>query len=177
MIKMIPSGLKIDESREEEKSLEHQAEETELYKSAGNIAIRLWFGSCSLLLSNNINVLPCQWVMSGVHHPLIQIFSNYTKKQKNTFFQMGNFQSLFQLLLTFKQIYQQRQLIQQKSSWSQTQSGHRHQQSDSWCWLWISPFEFIRRNTTNARFYIIFPVPLPGEFWGDEQGEQRGEKL
>lgn len=41
MIKMIPSGLKVDESWEEEKSLEHQVEETELYGSTGSIAIHL----------------------------------------------------------------------------------------------------------------------------------------
>lgn len=106
MIKMITSGLKIDVSWEEQKSLEHQREETELYLGTGSIVIHLWFESCSLLLSQNMNVLPCQWVLFGVYHSFILIFSNYAKKAGKYLLSYGqSLSSVFQLLLTYQQTH------------------------------------------------------------------------
>lgn len=174
MTKMIPSGLKIDVPWEEEKFLEHWMEETKFYRGTGSTAIHLQFGRCSLLLSHNMNVLPGQWVKLGVHHCLILILSNAGKY----LLPYGQFLICVSATASTSIDTQQHwKPIQQKKHLGSIWSGHWNQQADSWCWLWICPFPFIRRNTTNAWFCLNFPISLPGEFWGDEQGEQRGEKL
>lgn len=130
MIKMIPSGLKIDEAREEEKSLEYRARRPNFTR-----VLEI------LQYTFDLEVALCQIILMCFHVRelclectilLSKYFPTVQKKAEKYLLPDGQFPiSLFQLLLTFKQIHQQQQLIQQKSSWSQTQSGHRHQESDS----------------------------------------------
>lgn len=40
-----------------------------------------------------------------------------------------------------------------------------------------TPFYLLEEIPQMQDFVLNFPISLPGEFWGDEQGEQRGEKL
>jgi len=88
MIKTIPSGLKTDESWEEGKSLEHRPEEmnfTGVLKYCNTPLI--WM----LLLKHNMNALPYQRVMFGVHHSLILSLPNYTKFRKISSLPHGQF--------------------------------------------------------------------------------------